>query len=183
MLYRINDMRHCRQHCQRAGRLSAKQSGGKTAKVDDNVSSYLWREESMRVLDAIALDSLGRKSRIELCQGDLTSMPKEDNIDLLVVSAFPDDYVPTPLSLIGALARKGISVRSLAQNKAVDLRPAFSCWLSNELTPKLPGIPYKRILCFEPGVRGRPPEVVGDIFRSLAPFLTGPPRSILWLCR
>jgi hypothetical protein len=29
-------------------------------------------------------------------------------------------------------------------------------------------------LCFEPHYRGRPPEVVGDIFRSLAPFVAGP---------
>jgi hypothetical protein len=130
----------------------------------------------MEVLDSITVDSLGRKSRIELCQGDLTSLPNEEKVDLLVVSAFPDDYVPTPSSLIGALARKGVSVKSLAQNKAVDLRQAFSCWLSQDLVAGPSGIHYKRILCFEPGVRGRPPELVGDIFRALAPFLSGPPK-------
>src|SRR5215203_1799772 len=127
----------------------------------------------METLDSIAVNSFGKKSRIELCQGDLTSLPMEDKVDLLVVSAFPNDYLPTISSLIGALARKGVSVNSLAYDKAVDLRHAFSCWLSQELASN-PGIPYKRILCFEPGSRGRPPELVGDIFRSLAPFLSGP---------
>jgi len=130
----------------------------------------------MQILDSITLDSGGRKSTIELCQGDLTNLPAEEKVDLLVVSAFPDDYTRTPRSLIGALGRRGISVGELAQNKAVDLRSAFSCWLSHDLVSSPLGIPYKRILCFEPGVRGLPPQVVGDIFRALAPFLSGPPR-------
>lgn len=130
----------------------------------------------MEVLDSITVDTLGRKSRIELCEGDLTSLSEEEKVDLLVVSAFPGDYYPTPPSLIGALHRKGVSVEKLAQHKAVDLRNAFSCWLSQDLGSNPLGIPYKRILCFEPGDRGRPPKLVGDIFRALAPFLSGPPK-------
>src|SRR5262249_36595457 len=34
---------------------------------------------------------------------------------------------------------------------------------------------FQRLLCFEPRFRGRAPEVVGDIFRSIAPFTTGSP--------
>jgi|SRR5579863_1054537 len=130
----------------------------------------------MRIIDTITLTSHGRTSRIELCKGDLTSLESGVNVDLLVVSAFPDDYIPTASSLIGALERKGLSVAELAQRKEVDLRHAFSCWLSAEITHKHAGMPYRRILCFEPYVRGRPPEVVGDIFRALAPFLGGPPQ-------
>ena len=89
--------------------------------------------------------------------------------------AFPDDYVPTPRSLIGALYRKGVSVAELATRKAVDLRQTFSCWLSEEVVTPVPGIQFRRILCFEPLTRGAPPKVVGDIFRSLMPFLLGDP--------
>jgi len=109
--------------------------------------------------------------RIELYQGDLTSLSPEEAVDLLVVSAFPGDYIPTSSSLIGALHRKGVSVAELSKSKAVDLRQHFSCWLSQEFAAADPGIQFKRILCFEPLVRGEPPELVGDIFRSLAPLL------------
>ena len=47
--------------------------------------------------------------------------------------------------------------------------------VAQEIESVDPGIQFKRILCFEPLVRGRPPEVVGDIFRSLIPFLGDDP--------
>jgi TIR domain len=66
----------------------------------------------------------------------------------------------------------------LASRKAVDLRQFASCWLSEPLPPQ--GLPVRRLLCFEPAVRGRAPELVGDVFRSIVPFLTDHPpiRSI-----
>lgn len=91
-----------------------------------------------------------------------------------MVSAFANSYHPIPSTLIGALDRKGISVARLAMEPAVDLRAAFDCWLSRELDPQ-PGIPYHRVLCFEPRRGGHPPSLVGGIFRALAPFLHGPP--------
>lgn len=123
----------------------------------------------MKLLDSI--QSRGSHDRrIELYQGDLTDVSTQDAFDLLVVSAFPDDYVPTYGSLIGALGEKGLSVARLARAKEVDLRDNFSCWLSAELPPR-DGLSFRRLLCFEPLVRGRPPEVVGDIFRALVPIL------------
>jgi hypothetical protein len=129
----------------------------------------------MRVLETISIASGGRRNTIELCSGDLTNVPPEHSVDVLVVSAFPDDYAASQGSLIGALARRGVSVAALARRKEVDLRQAFSCWLSPELTGRPAGVPYKRILCFEPAFRGSPPQVVGDVFRALAPFLAGTP--------
>jgi len=128
----------------------------------------------MQVLETIEV-SAHDPCVIELCLGDLTSMPIEHAVDVLVVSAFPDDYIPTPSSLIGALWRKGVAVADLAKEKDVDLRDAFSCWLSHELVNLPEGLPYKRLLCFEPASRGTPPSLVGDVFRALAPFLAGPP--------
>ncbi len=125
----------------------------------------------MKILEVLSVDHQGRSRRIELCAGDLTDLGRKQSVDILVVSAFPDDYTPTEFSLIGALDRKGISLAKLANAKRVDLRTAFSCWLSDDLSEGQQAAGFKRILCFEPATRGAPPELIGDIFRSLAPFL------------
>lgn len=124
----------------------------------------------MKLLDSISIRGKAGK-RIELHQGDLTSLRPDEAIDLLVVSAFPNDYIPTPTSLIGALYKKGLSVAALARSKERDLRKDFSCWLSSEISRSNPGLQFRKILCFEPMVRGEPPELVGDIFRALTPIL------------
>jgi len=115
--------------------------------------------------------------KIELYCGDLTQIPQALAVDLLVVSAFPNDYVPTQNSLIGALHRRGVSVASLARMKELDLRTGFSCWLSRRVGPK-ETFGFGRILCFEPTrARGAKtaPEYVGDIFRSLLPIVFDQP--------
>ena len=117
----------------------------------------------------------GQDKRIELYQGDLTALSPTEAFDLLVVSAFPNDYIPTNGSLIGALFRKGLSIASLSAAEEIDLRESFSCWLSREFTPEDSGLRFRRILCFEPLFRGRPPELVGDIFRALTPILAERP--------
>lgn len=123
-----------------------------------------------RLLDTIYIRGKDGK-RIELHQGDLTALSPKEAVDLLVVSAFPNDYTPTDTSLIGALYKKGLSVAELAQSKEKDLRRDFSCWLSHEISMSNQGLRFKRILCFEPMTRGEPPELVGDIFRALTPIL------------
>ena len=128
----------------------------------------------MKTLSSIQVHG-AKPRRVELLQGDLTELGADEGFDLLVVSAFPDDYLPTRTSLIGALHRKGLSVAALAKDKSVDLRDNFSCWLSKPLSPTDPGLRFTRILCFEPSRRGAPPEVVGDIFRALMPILAEEP--------
>ncbi len=126
----------------------------------------------MILIDAITVRHRGQDRSVSVSVGDLTRLPEP--VDLLVVSAFPDNYVPLPRTLIGALNGIGVSVADLARNKAVDLRGTSSCWLSQPIDR--PGVPFGRILCFKPRVRGRAAEVVGDIFRSLIPFtMDGPP--------
>jgi hypothetical protein len=129
----------------------------------------------MRLVDTIEVQSGSAVHRIELLVGDLAAIPDEHRVDVLVVSAFPRDYSPTPTSLIGALHTKGLDVGQLARQPEADLRANFSCWISRQITPSVPGLAFQRILCFEPAVRGRPPDLVGDIFRALAPFVFAQP--------
>jgi hypothetical protein len=128
----------------------------------------------MHLIDTLTLE--GRpQNQIGLYTGDLTEVPADEAFDLLLVSAFPDDYLATPTSLIGALERKGLSTKTLSLDKDVDLREAYSCWLSKEFTPADPGLRFKRLMCFEPLARGNPPEVIGDIFRALIPVIAAHP--------
>ena len=86
-----------------------------------------------------------------------------------MVSAFPDDYTPTPApdrragreGNLGQRAR-GSQGRGSSRNVLVLALRAGSA-----------GNGFGRILCFEPEYRGEPPEVVGDIFRSSMRFLEG----------
>jgi hypothetical protein len=124
----------------------------------------------VRLLNTITVRSNGHDREVRLAVGDLAALPASEAVDILVVSAFPNNYLPTSGSVIGALFRRGISVEKLAANKEVDLRKFSSCWLSREID--LPGVHFRRVLCFEPAFRGEACEVVGDIFRSLIPFTT-----------
>jgi hypothetical protein len=127
----------------------------------------------MELIDDITIRHQGHERQVMLYVGDLALLTEREAVDVLVVSAFPDSYAPTRSSLIGALARAGVSVADLAKNKEVDLRQFSSCWLSRPIGR--PGIHFRRVLCFEPWRRGRAAEVVGDIFRSIVPFTTGKP--------
>ncbi|WP_166823026.1 toll/interleukin-1 receptor domain-containing protein [Thalassoroseus pseudoceratinae] len=125
----------------------------------------------MELIDTITVRHQEHERHVMLYVGDLSSIPQHESVDLLIVSAFPNDYIPTRTSLIGALNRKGISIAQLARDKEVDLRKFSSCWLSRPI--EHPDAYFHRVLCFEPQHRGTAPEVVGDVFRSIVPFTAG----------
>lgn len=128
----------------------------------------------MQLLDSLSITRGGDERVIELWQGDLTGLTHEQAVDILVVSAYPNDYYPSRHSLMGALYHKGVSVQQLSENKLIDLRQTCSCWLSQPLTTPA-NLPFKQVLCFEPSTsNSSPADVVGDIFRSLVPFICGP---------
>ncbi len=129
----------------------------------------------MRLLDQLVVAHKTGDRYIQLFQGDLTRMPDEHEVDVLVVSAMPNSYGPYRGTLIADLEQRGVSVEKLAEHKEVDLRYNFSCWMSKEIQSPKPGIAFKRILCFEPLFKGEPVEVIGDIFLSLTSFVVGDP--------
>jgi hypothetical protein len=124
----------------------------------------------MELLGRISVGGAEESRSIELYRGDLVALPDDQTVDILVLSAFPDDYLATGGSLIGALAAAGLSLAELAARKALDLRSERSCWLSEEI-PGARG--FSRILCFEPLRSGTPPELVDDLFDSLDQVLLG----------
>lgn len=127
----------------------------------------------MELLEAMTVKGPGQSSEIRLLKGDLSSIPPDHGCDVLVVSAFPNDYAEVRGTLIAALAHKEVSVGALAQNKEIDLRDVSHCWLSHPLDRE--DLHIGRILCFEPERRGRAAELVGGVFRSLFPFVASEP--------
>jgi hypothetical protein len=117
--------------------------------------------------------------RISLYAGDLAAIPRTHSVDILAISAFPNDYVPTPGSVIGALDRAGLSISSIAIDKEYDLRDYCSFWLSKPLSGADRRFNFRRIACFEHGPLGAPPAIVGDFFRGLFPFVGTPHDSVV----
>jgi hypothetical protein len=126
---------------------------------------------TFNLLNSVDISDGAITRRVALYDGDLTTIPQEHRTDILVVSAFRDDYLPTETSLIGALYRAGLSVGMLADAKAYDLRETSAFWISKPLgtTARVKNI--GQIACFEETVLGSPPTVVGNLFRGLFPFL------------
>lgn len=133
---------------------------------------------------------------IDLYKGNLVKM--DEPVDILVISALPNNYEAIEGTLIKALTDQGINIEKLAKYKAFDLREKYSCWLSQEiflennkfliypnelngsvelsenLTPSQLEdyeLQFKRILCFEPLPGINPAHVLEDIFLGLKIFL------------
>jgi len=122
---------------------------------------------SLQLRNEIEVDTSHGRCEIQLYFGSVTKLERKDKVDVLVVSAFPDDYSPNPASVIGALQRElGISVGALSKNKEEDLRQLLACWWSHPLPDKCS---YERILCFEGCFKKavRSPAIVGAAFKAL----------------
>jgi len=125
----------------------------------------------MELIRSVDIDDGERTRLISVYAGDLSRIPSDSAVDLLVVSAFPNSYAPVPGTLIGALHQAGLSVRDLAADKDQDLRAISGFWISKPLAQAYPSMHIGRIACFEPLVLGQPPQIVGELFRGLFPFL------------
>jgi hypothetical protein len=133
-------------------------------------------------------DHYGRKTWLDICVGDILDCRGKE-VDILVLSAFPDDYAKTEGSVIGKLLEIGVDVEQLARRKERDMRESWSCWVSREIEGA--SQPVRRILCFENGFdrhRGKhpgtgapkavqnPADLVGNVFRSAREFLLTEPQ-------
>src|SRR5437868_1587243 len=126
----------------------------------------------MKLLHELQVSRSSGTAAIQLLQGDLSALPPEHASDILVMSAFPNNYIALKGSLIYELNEKGYSVGALALDKAVDLRIQLNCWLSKPLTAAdQQKFNIRQVLCFEPGEKIKEPaEVVGDILRCINTF-------------
>ena len=126
----------------------------------------------MQLLSQITIPTGKKNAVIQLLLGDLSAIPKEHAVDILVVSAFPNDYMALKGSLFLALQNKGLSVQALAANKQIDLVAQLGCWLSAPLsTEQKNKFNFKKILCFEPQYHSSEPQtIVGNIFRCINTF-------------
>jgi hypothetical protein len=123
----------------------------------------------MKQLASLTFNNNQTYRALELWHGDLT----EVTCDILVISAYTNSFYPLPGTLIHALEQKGVSISDLAKNKLEDLRGSHACWLSHPVD----GQPFRQILCFEPFSKGKPTDVIGDVFRALVPFVCGEKES------
>jgi hypothetical protein len=120
----------------------------------------------LKLMELIEEISTTKGKKLQLLKGDLTNIPENHKVDVLIVSAFPNDYIPTQTSLIGALFSAGLSVMELAENKESDLRMQYHCWLSKEINFRS----IKRLLCFEPTERRNPYSLIAGVFQSIISF-------------
>ena len=90
----------------------------------------------------------GLKS-IEITCADIISI--EGTYDVLIVSAFQNDYKTYPKSLIGAISRLGINVKALSQNPYLDMRSTQHIWMSKDIPQE--DHKFKRIACIELSIK------------------------------
>lgn len=126
----------------------------------------------LTILSSVNIDHPGGGTRtLQLCQGDLSNMSPADQIDILVVSALPGDYTPTPGSLIGALNSKGVSVQQLSTNKAHNYEPVLPVWISQPVSNPQPGIEFSQVLVYEPANPSTTSaQLVSTIFTALQAY-------------
>lgn len=126
----------------------------------------------MLLLSQIKIARTGGDAIIQLLHGDLTAIPKEHAADILVISAYPNDYSTVDKrTLMSALYDKGIIVADLARDKEIDLLSNLNCWLSKPLPQyQQQQFNFKKILCFEPPSGNGKEKVVANIFRCINTF-------------
>jgi hypothetical protein len=125
----------------------------------------------LTLLASLSIDHPGGGTRtLQLCQGDLANMSPADRVDMLVVSALPGDYSPTPGSLIGALNNNGVSVQQLSANKAHNYEPVLPVWISQPVQSQNPGIQFGQILLYEPTPTSNSALFINTIFTALQAY-------------
>ncbi len=134
---------------------------------------------AMTLLDSVAIDHPGSIARnFNLYVGDVADMTG-NNVDVLAVSCLPGDYTPSPGSVLGALAARGVSVQAMSGNKAANYEPDLPCWISNPVSNPQPGIAFSRVLVYEPASPAtNSVNLVSAVFTALSAFRGGAQTSV-----
>ena len=102
----------------------------------------------MERLNLIEIETRWGYRTFELYHGDITQL--DEPVDLLVISALPNNYDPIPNTVVWALQeRRSIIVGELAQHPEFDFRHIFGCWVARLSHEPM----YQRLLCIESSVR------------------------------
>ena len=134
----------------------------------------------MELLESWTILHGGAPRTIELLTGDLSALPEEHAVDLMIVSAFPDDYLATSTSLIGALQRAGLSVAGLAQDKLSDWRSEFPAGCRSQCPNAFISGPFCVSSQAGAGPRRRSPMISFALSRHVS---SADPGSFRWPCQ
>ena len=106
------------------------------------------KKQELILKKSLSFSSSFGEKKIKVYCGDITKYTEK--IDLLTVSAFKNNYIPTMRSMIGALYREwGISVEESARNPLLDLRMFCGCWISRPIQETEQNPYLRRIGCLE----------------------------------
>ncbi|XP_050404793.1 uncharacterized protein LOC126820737 [Patella vulgata] len=133
----------------------------------------------LKSLNKIVLPTRQGNCAVEFMCGDITKLPMEDKVDIVMVSAFPNDYsLGGKHTLISALYHNlDLCVATLSRKKDVDLRRNFSCWVSCPLPDHLP---YRRLVCFERIAHaGSIGEQISKIYRAFTPVFNNQDTTVI----
>ncbi|XP_052768889.1 uncharacterized protein LOC128209084 [Mya arenaria] len=119
--------------------------------------------------------------RIEMLFGDITKLPREEKVDIIMVSAFPGDYSPMSGTVLGALKKNlGVNLMNLSNEKDLDLRHHFSCWLTRPLINDHPHLPFNKVLCFESRrTADSVTQQISQMFRVFVPVFNNTEHSVI----
>lgn len=136
-------------------------------------------DQGLKAINHINVSRKDYYGRIELLQGSVGGLSKNDETDLLIVYLRQrGQYKANQDSALAALNRGGISLLELEKQTKPQpsYRRHYHCWLSRPLTrPRPRGLEYKRLLVYEdPGDSlTRDDTIVLDIMKCLTTVIGG----------
>lgn len=104
----------------------------------------------MNYIDSHYVDHTGTDPRLlVLCSGSIASVPKDIDLQFLVISCAPHEYWADGNPFIQELEEMGISVRALEENlRLQDFRPSLPCWVSERMSQ--PSANFQYLVAWEP---------------------------------
>lgn len=96
-----------------------------------------------QTLNFVQIETKTGIKEFELIHGDITALPFK--VDLLCISAFRNDYVPTRSSVVGHLYRKGINLEQLSRQPYLDFKDSLGVWVASSIANDI----FNQLVCVE----------------------------------